>query len=234
MDVFGVDEFMKLEPGTETVLKLTDAQVLFVASSGDVTFVRDAMGSIMFQNTGLGLKKNEVLNGFIFAKVGKENNMMQALGIEGSTNDNGLVKTEGEEVVPREVTLEELTEKDYSDLVLVKAVKFVKDGNVWAVSGDKRARLWNKFGVKNIKVPSNYNDKYFDVIAIYGTNVVNGEVVDELYMMASPVEVEAPTGITTVTFNDNSDASLYNLQGQRVDASHRGLVISKGRVVLNK
>ena len=235
MDVFGVDEFMKLEPSTETVLKLTDAQVLFVASSGDIAFVRDAMGSIMFQNTGLGLKKNEVLNGFIFAKVGKENNMMQALGIEYSTNDDGLVRTEGEEVVPREVTLEELTEKDYSDLVLVKAVKFVKEGgNVWAVSGDKRARLQNKFRIKNIKVPSNYDGHYFDVTAIYGTNVVNDEVVDELYMMASPVEVEAPTGITTVTFNDSSDAPLYNLQGQRVDANHRGLVICKGRVVLNK
>ena len=76
------------------------------------------------------------------------------------------------------MTLENLTEKDYSDLVLVKAVKFVKETNVWAVSGDKRARVYNKFRNKGIKVPSNYDGHYFDVTAIYGTGVVDGEVVD--------------------------------------------------------
>ena len=30
------------------------------------------------------------------------------------------------------------------------------------------------------------------------------------------------------------DAPVYNLQGQRVDKSHKGLVIYKGRVYLNK
>jgi M6 family metalloprotease-like protein len=234
MEVVGVDEFVKKDVDTETVLKLTNAQVLFVATNGDVAYVRDSTGSIMLKDTGLGLKKNDVLNGYIYAKVGKENNMMQALGIAGKTDYDGLVKTEGEEVEPREVTLDELTEKDYSDLVVVKAVKFVKEGSVWAVSGDKRARVYNKFRIRDIKVPSDYDGHYFDVTAIWGTNVLLNEVIDELYMMASPIEVEAPTGISTVNFDEKEDGPLYNLQGQRVDSSHRGLVISKGRVVLNK
>ena len=234
MEIAGVDEFLQKEVDAEVALKLDGAQVVYAVSTSDEAYVRDAKGSIMLKNTGLGLKTNDVLDGFIFAKVGQENRMMQALGIVGKTDDAGLERTEGEAAEPREVTLENLTEKDYSDLVLVKAVKFVKETNVWAVSGDKRARVYNKFRNKGIKVPSNYDGHYFDVTAIYGTGVVDGEVVDELYMTASPVEVDAPTGIRTVTFDDGAEGPLYNLHGQRVDSSHRGLVISKGRVVLNK
>ena len=234
MPYVGVNEFLTKPIDTEVVLMLTDAQVLYVASKEDVAYVRDATGSIMFKNTGLSLVKDDVLNGFILAKVGQENGMMQVVGIEGSTNDEGLDYSSGADAEPREVAFEDLTAVDYSDLVVVKAVQLMNDGGVYAVSGDKRARLWNKFNIKNIKVPSNYEGKYYDVTAIYGTDVLNGQVIDELYLLSSPVEVEAPTGISTVTFDDSADAPLYNLQGQRVDATHRGLVIRKGRVVLNK
>ena len=234
MEVAGVDEFIQKEVDAELALKLEGAQVVYAVSTGDVAYVRDAKGSIMLKDTGLELKTNDVLDGYIFAKVGQENKMMQALGVAGKTDGSGLERAEGDAAEPREVQLENLTEKDYSDLVLVKAVKFVKETNAWAVSGDKRARLQNKFRIKNIKVPSDYDGHYFDVTAIYGTSVVDGEVVDELYMMASPVEVDPPTGISTVTFDDSVEGPLYNLHGQRVDSSHRGLVISKGRVVLNK
>ena len=229
-----VGEFMNKAIDTEVVLQLTDAQVLYVVSKENVAYVRDATGSIMFKNTGLSLVKDDVLNGFIQVKVGQENGMMQVVGIEGTTNDNGLDYSSGEEVEPREVALETLTATDYSDLVVVKAVQLVDDGGVYAVSGDKRARLWNKFNIKNIKVPTKYAGKYYDVTAIFGTDVVNGQVIDELYLLKSPVEVEDPTGISTVTFDDQTDAPLYNLQGQRVDSTHHGLVIRKGRVVLNK
>ena len=48
------------------------------------------------------------------------------------------------------------------------------------------------------------------------------------------VEKVVDTGIRTVTFDEKTDAQLFNLQGQRVDATRRGLVIGNGRVVLNK
>jgi hypothetical protein len=65
--------------------------------------------------------------------------------------------------------------------------------------------------------------------------VRNGEVIDELYLMASPVEVEAPTGINEVRCEmDEESGDIYNLSGQRVDRQYRGLVVRNGRVVLNK
>jgi hypothetical protein len=48
------------------------------------------------------------------------------------------------------------------------------------------------------------------------------------------VEKVVDTGIRTVTSDDKAVAPLYNLHGQRVDTTHRGLVIRKGRAVLNK
>ena len=229
-----VDEFMSKPIDTEVVLQLTGTQVLYVYSKEDVAYLRDPMGCIMFKNTGLNLAQDDVLDGFVLVKVGQENGMMQAVGIEGSTNDEGLEISSGAEVEPREVALENLSAADYSDMVVVRAVNIVKDNGVWAVSGDRRIRLMNKFAIKNIKVPSKYEGKYFDLTAIYGTDVLDGQVIDELYLLKSPVEVADPTGISTVSFDDQTDAPLYNLQGQRVDSSHHGLVIRKGRVALNK
>ena len=95
--------------------------------------------------------------------------------------------------------------------------------------------MWNKFNLKNIKVPSDYDGKYFDVTCIYGTDVVSGEIIDELYLMASPFEVEAPTAINEVRWKmDEGSGDIYNLNGQRVDQQYKGLVIRNGRVVLNK
>ena len=48
------------------------------------------------------------------------------------------------------------------------------------------------------------------------------------------VEKVVDTGIRTVTLDDQKDDLPYNLHGQRVDATRRGLVIRKGRVLLNK
>ena len=124
----------------------------------------------------------------------------------------------------------------YSDYVLVKQVQLVKDDGIWAVSedGNVRVRMWNKFMDMSILL-KNYDGKYFDVYAIYGTDVLDGSVINELYMVKTPVEVEAPTAINEVRWKiDEGSGDLYNLNGQRVDQQYKGLVIRNGRVVLNK
>jgi M6 family metalloprotease-like protein len=236
INAISVDDFKLLSEGDEAILQLTDAEVLYVTASDDIAYVRDANGSIMFKNTGFQLKKNDVLNGYVYAKVGEENEMRQVLGIEGKTDLANVTLIEGEEVEPREVQLEDLTEYDYSDYVVVKAVQIVKEGRYnYAVSGDKRLRIWNKYAIKTAKMPSNTTGKYYDVTSIFGTDVLSGEVIDELYLMASPVEVEAPTAINEVRWKkDEANGDIYNLNGQRVDLQYKGLVIRNGRVVLNK
>ena len=164
--------------------------------------------------------------------------MLQALGIEGVTNDSGLKITTGSEVEPREVKFEDLTEDDYSDYVLVKAVQLERNNGVWAVSGDKRARLWNLFQIKGLSVPSNVEGKFFDVEAIYSTNKLNNQVINELEFLKSPIEVSDPEGGSGIevigTETTSADATYFNLQGQRVSPNTKGILIRNGRKVVNK
>ena len=99
---------------------------------------------------------------------------------------------------PRKVSLTELSKTDYADFVLVENVELVRDKGVWAKEGDRQARLYNTFRIKNISVPSNITDKTFNVWAIYGTNTLNGETIEELYLLQSPEEYVNPEPPATI------------------------------------
>ena len=236
IEPISLSDFKSLPEGGVALLQLTNAQVLYVYENTAYVRENEENGCIMFKDMDLNLKKDDVLNGMVLVGVGEENRMKQVLGIEGSTNDNGLEITSGEEAEPREKKLEELSPADYSDYVLVKQVQLVKDNGIWAVSedGNVRVRMWRKFLDKTILL-NNYDGKYFDVYAIYGTDVLNDSIINELYMLKTPVEVEAPTAINEVRWKKNEGSGdIYNLNGQRVDKQYKGLVIRNGRVVLNK
>ena len=227
MTAIDVAEFKQQEVGTDVLLQLQDAEVLYVYDNK--AYVRDSKGSVVFEDTRLDLKKDDIVNGTLFVKVGIENELFQALGIAGFTNSAGLTITKGKKILPREVTnLADLSADDYLDYIVLKAVRLERNSGVWAVSGDKRLRLGNPFAVGN--VPMAITGKYFDVEGIYGTDVLNGKVIDELYRVKAVVEVDAPTGISEVrTAADDAAAPVYNLQGQRLSGSYKGLVIRNGK-----
>lgn len=234
VEAIDVAAFKQLNVDEQSLLQLQDAEVLYVYEND--AYVRDAKGNIMFSNTGLNLQKNDRLNGTMVAKLGKVNNMLQAVGVEGSTNATGLTITAGDEVQPREVTLAELTEADYSDLILVKAVQIERDNGIWAYEGNKRARIYNPFQIKDLgSIPSNTTGKYYDVTAIYGTDVLNGQIIDELYRLKPVDEVAAPTAISVLSTDSKAaDGLLYNLQGQRVGKGYKGIVVHGGKKYYQK
>ena len=121
-------------------------------------------------------------------------------------------------------------------MVLVKGLTLVRDGGIFAVIGDRRVRLWNKFQIKSPKIslPSNIVGKFYDVTAIYGTDVVNGEVIDELYVLSSPVEGEDPDAISAPLAQEPSSQALYNLYGQKVGKYYKGIVVKSGHKFIQK
>ena len=121
-------------------------------------------------------------------------------------------------------------------MVLVRGLTLVRDGGVFAVIGDRRVRLWNMFQIKSPKIslPTNISGKFFDVTAVYGTDVVDGQVIDELYLLQSPVEGEDPDAITAPLAGKPAPTGIYNLSGQRVGPHFRGIVVEDGRKVLRK
>lgn len=231
-----VSAFKQLTEGTKTLLQLQDAEVLYV--NDNTAYVRDAKGCLVFSDMGLDLKKNDRINGNVIAQLDHDNNVPMAVGVSGSTNASGLTIKAGSEVQPREVKLEDLTEADYADYVLVKGVQVLKgsDGAAWATSGEKKARLWaGKLKVSGVSIDKDFDKKYYDIEAIYGTDVYKEVFFEALHLLKSPVEVSAPTGISVLsTDSRQADGALYNMQGQRVGKDYKGIVVRGGKKYIQK
>ena len=234
--VYNVADFKEQEEGSEHLLQFDNAEVLYVYN--DNAYVRDATGNIVLANTGLDLKKNDIISGTVYAQVAVSNKMPQAVGFGGETGGSNITIVAGDEVQPREVKMEELTEVDYADYVVVKGVELERNNGVYAIAGDKRARLVNTFQIKGISVPKTTDGKKFDIMAIYGTDLLNGEVIDELYLLQSPVESEDEPvidGIQEVRSSvQNDNAPYYNLNGQRVEKTTKGILIQNGKKFIQK
>ncbi|MBQ8455112.1 MAG: M6 family metalloprotease domain-containing protein [Bacteroidaceae bacterium] len=233
-EVQDIASFCAMEEGTDGLLTLTDAQVLYVY--GDNIYLRDASGSIVLNGTGLDVKRNDVLNGTVYGSLTYVNRMPQLAAVSGMSGPGDVSARSGSAAQPVELLGESLASKRYADMVCVRGLTLVRDGGVFAVIGDHRVRLWNLFQIKSPKItlPSNITGKYFDVTAIYGTDVVNGEVIDEFYLLSSPVEGDDPDGIEALQVRQTASEAQYNLHGQRVESGYKGIVIRDGKKVLQK
>jgi M6 family metalloprotease-like protein len=229
-----IASFRALNEDEEAILTLTDAQVLYSYDSN--IYLRDASGSLVLSGTGLNVSKGDVLNGSILGRLTYVNLMPQLTTVNGQPETEEIIISAGEAPQPIEIFGWELTPDRYADMVLVRGLTLVRDGGVYAVIGDHRVRLWNKFQIKSPKItlPSNIDGKYFDITAIYGTDVLNNEVIDELYLLSTPVEGEDPDAISTLSAEAEENSPRYNIAGQRVDKSYKGLVLTGGRKYLQK
>lgn len=229
---YRIADFKQQATGTALLLNLDNAEVLTVYNN--TAYVRDATGSIMVNNGIIGLKKNDRITGVITAQINFNNKMPEAI-LADDVDVSSLYITAGDNVEPREVSLDKLTEADYCDYVLVKQARLINDGGAWAVNaeGQKTVRLWNKFAVNISRdFSKEYSGNYYDIPAIYGTDTKDGEVINELYMMATPTKVSAPTGIDMTRYTSSvKNDTYYNLNGQRVDKDYKGIVIVNGKKV---
>ena len=236
LEVPDIASFRALEEDLDAVLLLNNALVLY-SYDGDI-YLRDATGSILLDCAALSAcQKGDVLNGSIQGKLTYSNLMPQMSVADGVVVEDNLTVTGGASPQPIEILGEGLTDIRYAQMVLVRGVTLVRDGGVFAVIGDHRVRLWNKFQIKSPKIslPSNITNKYFDITAIYGTDVVNGEIIDELYLLSSPIEGDDPVAIGALKAADEpSSTMLYNLQGQHVGKGYKGIIVKEGQKVLQQ
>ena len=233
-EVPNIASFRAMEEGDEALLTLTNARVLYVYN-GEI-YVRDATGSLLLIGTNLNVNRNDVINGTILGSLTYSNLMPQLTHGDGTSDAESISISSGQAPPPVELFPEQLNADYYDDMVVVRGATLVRDGGVFAIIGDRRVRLWNKFQIKSprITLPSNISDKYFDITAIYGTDVLNGNVIDELYLLYSPVEGDDPVGISTLQSQESLPKVQYNLQGQRVGEDYKGIVIVGGKTLLRK
>ena len=234
MPTYNISEFKQLEEGEKAMLKLENAQVLFTYTKNKQqnTYLRDPYGAILVSNVSMSVKNNDIVNGKLYLKNTVSNEVPTLVGLEGETDASGLTVVTGSEAQPREVAFDELSAADYNDLIIVKGVKVKRENGYWAYSDntDNTARIWaGNFGIATgLKSNTKLDGKSFNVTAIYGTNLLNNNLIKELNVTKA-VEEYTETGIEQVESLKVKVESFYNLAGQRVNNAYKGLVIKNGK-----
>ncbi len=221
--------FKALENNTDAVLTLKDAQVLYSWTSKNnhnSTYVRDATGALLLYDASLGLEANKVVNGTVNLTRTAYNDQIQAKKND-KTNADNLTVTDGE-ATPKTITLAQASQ-NVSDLVVVENVNIVAKGNkFYAVSGTDSLQVYNGFHLDGYTPAAAENVNIKGIIAQYKQTY-------EIYPIEAPT---VATGIETIKTDGakalDLNAPLYNIAGQRVSRSYKGVVIQNGKKYILK
>lgn len=220
--------FNALSKGTEATLTLNDAQVLYswTSNGGNTqTFVRDATGAVMFFNTGLDLKAGQKLNGTVVLKRDEYKGTIEAVKATG-TNAEGYTVAEGT-AEPKVIEVTEASQ-NLSNLVQLNNVNIVSETsgqytNFYVVSGDNKMQLFNGFHLDG-----------YTPAAAEGVDVVGIVTLFKGNYQIQPISAPVATGIGAMQLDENDNAPVYNVSGQRVGAAYKGLVIKNGKKYIQK
>ena len=238
--VDNIAAFKALESGTTANLKLTNAVVLYknvyTTKSGATNteyYVRDATGAIQFFNTDLNLAANQVINGTVEVKYTLFNEMPEAAKTDNTSADK-LTITDGTAPEPIKVTVADLAEDTYlCNLVEIENAIITTETegtftNTYVVNGNDKTMLYDKFKL-GLTFPTDEN--LYNVTGILVSAKLSGKIVKEL----APTSAPTTTGITTITANEAAkNAPAYNLAGQKVSTSYKGVVIKAGKKFVQK
>lgn len=208
------------------ILNLKDAEVVYLnkyegmTSANTECYVRDASGAIVFFNTSFEYEANTVLNGTVLAKCTVFNGQPEIT----ITDDENITTSTGN-AAPIELAASDVNENYYGNLVSVTG-KYAK--------GEKNQTiddlvLYDKF--KTGYLNNLIDGETYTVVGIVVTyyNKTDKTVTAEL----APIK-DVVTGINDIKAETKSNGAVYNLAGQKVDGSYKGIVIRDGKKYLNK
>ena len=202
-------------------LKLTNAKVVYDYYKGYYVYVRE--GEYFYGNTSISNLSNYVVNGTVLVDFAK-NFGDCTLTANKETKVSDLTLTESSEVAqPVVTTIPELLEKKHvEDLIALKSVTITSRKENYSPVYDLTDESGNVVTAPScmsddLSAKADDGNKY-DVKAIFES--VNNEGKPQLTLLGF---YEIANGITSVTRQEsNSDATIYNMSGQRVGKSYKG------------
>ncbi len=224
-----IDDFKAQTDGTVQNLTLKNAKVIYADETNKYVYVKDETGAVCFYDAGLGLTTGDVLNGSVAGALSIFNNLPQ-FKANSLTNKDKLTQTAGtpEEPIARTVA-ELLSDKYLCNLVQISGVKLDSvESNLYAYQGDVQIQIYDSFkklaGVQIVK--GNENNIVTGILVVYK---------DTYEIYPTTVDGIVTTAITDLkTDTANAQAPVYNLAGQRVDATYKGVVIQNGRKFIQR
>ena len=221
-------------------LKLTNAKVVYDYYKGYYVYVREGEYAVRFDgifygNTTISNLSNYVVNGTVLVDFAK-NFGDCTLTANKETKVSDLTLTESSEVAqPVVTTIPELLEKKHvEDLIALKSVTITSRKENYSPVYDLTDESGNVVTAPScmsddLSAKANDGNKY-DVKAIFES--VNDEGKPQLTLLGF---YETASGITSVTRQESdSDATIYNMSGQRVGKSYKGLVVKAGKKYIAK
>lgn len=219
---------------------LTNAKVVYDYFKGYYVYVREGeyavrFDGIFFGNTAISNLSNYVVNGTVLVDFAK-NFGDCTLTANKETKVSDLTLTESSEVAqPVVTTIPELLEKKHvEDLIALKSVTITSRKENYSTVYDLTDESGNVVTAPScmsddLSAKADDGNKY-DVKAIFES--VNNEGKPQLTLLGF---YEIANGITSVTRQEsNSDATIYNMSGQRVGKSYKGLVVKAGKKYIAK
>lgn len=217
-------------------LTLTNAKVTFVNEyNGTInTYVREGDAAIELRTLGFNMPVNSILNGKVKVDL-KYNFGVPYLAANAGTDDESITVTESTEAAqPIEATVADILANKYlNDLVTIKNFTFSKEEykagqfNYYANDGEQKIMIFDKFNKVGGVAELTEGEKY-TVTGLYGA-IFKG--TPEIF----PTQAVVPgssTGITNITTSAADNAPAYNLAGQKVGKSYKGVVIKAGKKMI--
>ena len=217
-------------------LTLTNAKVTFVNEyKGTInTYVREGDTAIELRTLGFNMPVNSILTGKVKVDL-KYNYGVPYLTANAGTDDESITVTESEEAAePIEATIADLIANKYlNDLVTIKNFTFSKEEydtgkfNYYANDGEQKIMIYDKFnkvgGVAELTEGETYT-----ATGLYGA-IFKG--TPEI-LPTQKVVPGTSTGITNITTSAADNAPIFNLAGQKVSKSYKGVVIKAGKKMI--
>ncbi len=223
-----IDDFITQGNNTVQNLALTNAQVVYADASNRNVYVKDATGTLCFYNAGLNLKTGDVINGTVAGTLSVYHQLPEFVS-NSLTNTDKLTVTPGTPAGPNVLTISEVKSTEYiSDLVQISNVKLDSvSKKLYAYQGTDSVQIYDTFKVfatSPVITPSE-NNTVTGILVIYETTYeIYPITVDGVLTAIEDLKVEAA----------NTQAPIYNLAGQRVDATYKGVVIQNGRKFIQR
>lgn len=216
-------------------LTLTNAKVTFVNEfKGTInTYVREGDAAIELRTLGFNMPVNSILNGKVKVDL-NFNYGVPYLTANAGTDDESITVTESEEAAqPIEATIADIIANKYlNDLVTIKNFTFSKEEyqegkfNYYANDGEQKIMIYDKFKVGGVAELTE-GEKY-TVTGLYGA-IFKG--TPEI-LPTQAVVPGSSTGISNITTSAADNAPAYNLAGQKVSKSYKGVVIKAGKKMI--
>ena len=210
--------FKTIGAGKTAILTLTNAQVQYVNGTSDM-YIADATGGIDIYKSDLKYTAGQILNGTITATYNVYGNLPELTNI----TENKLTATDGI-VTPIELSVEDAAKAENAcKLVKISDVKAVKVDDKYYTDANKTIQFYDKFNLGYTVDTENACD-YVGIIIPFNSQM-------ELAPTVTPV-----TSHINGVIIDSADvnAPAYNLAGQKVSESYKGVVIKAGKKFVQK